>query len=160
MAVDLWRRPARLAHRMFRHVQSGGGRAHRYSRWRLGPPVPASRKRDRAERGRAGSCLCQYLDARRVPQFRQRENVEVAGKFFHRARGAEQTQRGARRRGSAVFSAARPLPQRDQLHLRNADGCGQLVDGHLSRAERRAADRGRAGLEQSVRGAVQGGDGR
>ena len=109
--------PPRLAHRVLGH----GVRARSASTFDIhggGTDLqfPAPRERDRAERGRApASRFATLLDAQRLRQHRQREDVEVARQLLHRARGAAQARR---REALRFFLAARALPQRAQLQRR------------------------------------------
>ena len=89
--------PARLAHRVLgdvharcsaRHFDIHGGGA--------GPAVPAPRERDRPERGRERPAVRATLDAQRLRQHRQREDVEVARQLLHHPRRAEALRRARR----------------------------------------------------------------
>ena len=72
---------------------------------------PASRERDRAERGRERRPVRERVDAQRAAQHRQREDVEVARQLLHHSRGA----RALRRRNDPLLHAAYALPQPVQL---------------------------------------------
>jgi cysteinyl-tRNA synthetase len=57
------------------------------------------------------------LAAQRLPERRQREDVQVAGQLLHHPRCAE----ALRRRDAALLHAAHPLPQPVQLQRRHLD---------------------------------------
>ena len=102
------RRAPRLAHRVLGDGGRGARHAGRPARRRGGPAVPAPRERDRAERGRGPRAVHELLDARRLPQHGQREDVEVARQLLHAARGARASStrcRAARRRASSCCAA-------------------------------------------------------
>ena len=96
---------------------AAGAAAHRPARRRHRPDLPASRKRDRAERRRHGHALLAVLGARRAPDHRQREDVQVA---------RQRLQRQGRRRsgvpalGAAVPAAVEPLSQATALFVGHA----------------------------------------
>jgi cysteinyl-tRNA synthetase len=62
----------------------------------------------------ATAALRQRVDAQRLPQRRQREDVQVAGQLLHHRRRAE----ALRRRDAALLHAAHALPQPVQLQRR------------------------------------------
>ena len=79
--------PARLAHRVRRHVARPAGRGLRPARRRPGPEVPAPRERA-GPGGRRGQALRPALDAQRLGRGRGHEDVQVAGQLHHAARPA------------------------------------------------------------------------
>ncbi len=82
LGVTLGPRPAGLAHRVLGDVEGAARRHVRHSRRRPGPHLPASRKRDRAELRRHRREVREHLDAQRLRQHQQREDVEVPRQFF------------------------------------------------------------------------------
>ena len=107
-----------------------------------GPAVPAPRERDRAERGRERRAVRQRLDAQRLPQHRQREDVQVAGQLLHDPRRPE----ALRRRDHPLLLPARALPQPAQLQRRRtsttrAARCGASTPRSTRRG---AGDRARS----------------
>ena len=89
--------PPGLAHRVLGHVGGAARHALRHPRRRHGPEVPAPRERDRADLRGHRRPLRQDLDAQRLRQHRQREDVEVARQLLHGARGAGRRRCGIRR---------------------------------------------------------------
>ena len=92
---------------------------------------PAPRERDRPVRGRTRVQVRQLLDAQRFRARRQREDVEVARQFLHRARDPGQV----RSRGRALFHHPRALPQPAQLFRPASRRCEAGPDPALHRAE-------------------------
>ena len=90
--------------------------------------------------GATGAQVRRDLDAQRLPQHRQREDVEVAGEFLHHARSAGEDQAS---RGAAVLPAVEPLPRADELFARSAragrSGAHAPVHGAARCARRTAA---------------------
>ena len=99
----------------------GAGRAFRHSRRRARSEISAPRKRDRADLRRHRRQVRRDLDAQRLPQHRQREDVEVAGQFLHHARSAGEDQAS---RGAALLPAVEPVPRADELFARSARSGG------------------------------------
>jgi cysteinyl-tRNA synthetase len=67
--------------------------------------------------GASGKALRQRLDAQRLPERRQREDVQVAGQLLHHPRRAA----ALRRRDAAPLHAAHALPQPVQLQRHQLD---------------------------------------
>ena len=85
-----------------------GAAAHRPARRRHRPDLPAPRKRDRAERRRHGHAVLAVLGARRAPDHRQREDVQVARQRLQRQR---RRRSGLQAVGAALPAAVEPLSQ-------------------------------------------------
>ena len=64
VGFEVGSRTSGLAHRMLGDVDEASRRNDRHSRRRPGPHLPASRERNRSERGGDGQALRQLLDAR------------------------------------------------------------------------------------------------
>ena len=81
LAEPLGRRTSGLAHRMLGHVEEVSRRGDRHPRRRRRSDLPAPRKRDRPERSLQRPRLCPLLDAQRLPEHQQREDVEIPRQF-------------------------------------------------------------------------------
>ncbi|MPN17102.1 hypothetical protein SDC9_164452 [bioreactor metagenome] len=125
------RGPPGLAHRVLGHELRTAGRDLRHPRGWRGPAVSAPRKRDRAERRRHGQAVCQDLDAQRLHQRGQREDVQVAGQLLHHPRRAQRV----RRRDGALLRRARALSQPAELQQRAPGRRAQRPQAPVHRAE-------------------------
>ena len=100
-------RPPRLAHRVQRDGAHASGRHHRHPRRRRGSDLPAPRERDRPVRVRQRLHVRALLDAQRVFEHRQPQDVQERGQLLHRARAG----RGLRLRAHPLFHAVGAVPQ-------------------------------------------------
>ncbi len=128
--------PPRLAHRVLGDgASSAAGVAHRHPHRRRRSRLPASRERDRAERGRDWRAVLALLGPRRAPARRRPEDVEVGRQRLQR-RGRSQPRVPAV--GAAISAAVGALPQAAQLHV-DGPGAGRrnaAAADRLSRAGR------------------------
>ena len=107
--------PSRLAPRVLGDGAAAARRAaDRHPRRRHRSDLPASRERDRAERGRDRQAVLALLGARRVPDRRRAEDVEVARQHLHDSRRRRERLPAV---GGAVSAAVGALPQAAQLHV-------------------------------------------
>ena len=149
--------PSGLAHRVLGDGAAPARRAaDRHPRRRHRPDLSASRERDRAERRRHRHAVLAVLGARRAPDSRQREDVEVARQRLHGA-ATSSSAASARRRCATCCSRRTTasscaftweiLQQAEEAVRRLADflarldtvKAGEAARRHLGRARRRRA---------------------